>query len=415
MASFLDTLTRVLSDAAQGYQQWEYGIKPEIEERAYRQSERAYQTQERERQRRERGEARVLQEQERVRSAASGRLNFMRAIAKGDDQRAFRIFGDAYLRSAKEAQGIDLPVRETPETARVSRESFQVRPATDASAMESFRAGERGQAFVPRVTPTTEQVEVPTGKTRRELDIGRTSRVTLAEYDPRFADTPYADSPLPLDENTGEVDIARLRQFEQGAGIETPIARGKRERTNVFGERTDARGRLNELRAQATAAKTEEQFRAALEARNEFISNIRRYKPYLGLTEGPVDVERAVAEWRSRPEARRVELSEQREARMGKGRGKGGKGRGPKSESDTDRRRREAAQADLDSSQESKRAHLGTKPTSALLDPKAYAAWQKRLTQLDDRIRRARAKLSTMGVSSRQKPTTPKPVDEFFK
>lgn len=74
----------------------------------------------------------------------------------------------AYMRDYQVAYGAEFPTREVPEMQTVTRQGFKVAPKVAPSPMEAFRAGERGQPFVPKVFPTTEEVRVPTGKTARE-------------------------------------------------------------------------------------------------------------------------------------------------------------------------------------------------------------------------------------------------------
>lgn len=87
----LDTLVRAASDAAQGYQQFNLGIRPALEEQAQVATDR--------KQRR-----------------AQTRLDFLHALT-GGPQQAFQSFGDDYLRAVKDAQGLDLPVAEEDELA----------------------------------------------------------------------------------------------------------------------------------------------------------------------------------------------------------------------------------------------------------------------------------------------------------
>lgn len=150
-----------------------------------------------------------------------------------------------------------------------------------------------------------EKVQVQTREVEEEILPQLPRRVVLGEYDPRFRGTPYESTPVPVTQD-GDVDSASLVRFYQLAGIQNPLQSAQARFEKIRTEREDILRRLSSIQQQMAQAKTEEQFRASIQAWNRLISNVRRYKPYLGLTQVPFDESVAVKQWKEARRERRV-------------------------------------------------------------------------------------------------------------
>lgn len=161
----LSALARAVSEGLQGFQQFEFGIKPKLEEAA--------------------------------RARAATRANFMQTIAGGPNE-AFNLFGDDYLQSVRDAIGVEIPTREEDITERVL--TRRQRPPRAAPTPGPFAAvpGTEETTLITREPPTEEAGPPSLAdvlRSRRRLVPGAVREIPQPGLRPPGVTTPPPEEP----------------------------------------------------------------------------------------------------------------------------------------------------------------------------------------------------------------------------
>jgi len=346
------------------------------------------------------------------------------------------------------SQDVVTGTREIPGSPAIPEQIFTAPKATP-TAMESFRAGERGQAFVPEFTGMRPgQAAVPARQEpiveKRERVVVRGAREnaipSFGDLFPKSANTPFGAAKIPVD-SKGNPDINEASQIAQRMGwivTEEDLAKQRSAHADflrkklVAGLRAPGSVHLSVLRAQIDDLGMS--WPVELQQARDSVLKTKAGEPVeVEINGQPLLVPQSVAaQLESRPTM--VTITDPKTGKTvripatslpsffpRRAPGEGGEGGGVDR---AQRRQLENKQLDaesaLDAAEEEKRFLLGNVPPKFVSDPAdpevrkpnpAFTEWRKQLYEADNRIRKSRATLKVLqrrgGV--RPEPSRPRP------
>lgn len=311
---------------------------------------------------------------------------------------ADRIFG-SMIDATVTLDGEETTVRELARIAEIAATRKVKQPVTEQISVP--RAEEGGLSRFLRPSGET-QVQVGEREVTEEIFPGVIQRRTLAEYDARFADTPYARTPVPMTKD-GDEDVMALSHYYKLAAIRNPVEAAAERRKLVTSERDDVLKRINQHYANMDRAKTEAVFLGNLQALKQLAANVTKHKPYLGL-EGQlrpilmINERAAVADWRQ---------ANQKKPHV------------PQGGDNIFDRQLVLAEAEFKAAEDEKKLLLANPPGKF---DRSRAQWENRLRSVNSRILKARAKVEQLrrgrSGGTTPPPTKPDPnqnLDEFYR
>lgn len=346
------------------------------------------------------------------------------------------------------SQDVVTGTRETPGTPAIPGQIFTAPKATP-TAMESFRAGERGQTFVPEVTGVRPgQAAVPSRQEpiveKRERVVVRGAREnaipTFSDLFPKSANTLFGAAKIPVD-SKGNPDINEASQIAQRMGwivTEEDLAKQRSAHADflrkklVAGLRAPGSVNLPILRAQMNDLGMNWPVEIQ-EARDSVLKTKAGEAAEVVINGQRLLVPQSVAaQLENRPTM--VTITDPKTGKTvrvpatslpsffprrapGQGDGEGGVGRDKVLNRQLERNEIEA-ESNLQAAQEEKKFLLGNVPPKFISDPvdpsvrkpnPEFTAWRKQLAQADTTIRKSRARLGAISKRRGGQPTTQRP------